>query len=63
MAKDQKGFYEMTGEFLRELAVLVLVFYPLELRHTSRKREEFGIVCLAALCLVAGILIERWRER
>lgn len=61
MSNDRKGLYEMTGEFLRELAVLVLVFYPLELRHTSRKWEEFGIVCMAAVCLVAGILIEKWR--
>jgi len=56
----------MLGEFLRELAVLVFVFVPLELWKAGQTREDFVLiivwtVALAIASLASGIVIERKR--
>jgi hypothetical protein len=55
---------EMIGEFLREAAVLVLVFVPLELNrpgHQIPARWYFGIVKFGLFLLLGGIFLERIR--
>jgi hypothetical protein len=55
---------EMIGEFLREAAVLVLVFVPLELNkpeHQMPVRWYFGIVGFSLFLLLGGIFLERIR--
>jgi len=64
--KDQrKTIVEMVGEFLREAAVLVLVFGFLD--QLSRGQQLSGvwtgfIVLISALSLTLGILFERERK-
>ena len=59
----RKSVMEMVGEFLREAAVLVLVFVPLDLAV----REQFsgaglaGAVVISAGLLIGGIILERKR--
>lgn len=56
----------MFGDFLREAAVLVMVFYPLD-RYFSYMHQEHvtntvpvsQIVGLSAILLIAGIVLER----
>lgn len=50
----------MLAEFLREVAVLVLVFYPIE-DHYHVAGSFRGIILLSAGCLALGIGLERWR--
>ena len=55
---------EMIGEFLREAAVLVLVFVPLELNkpgHQMPARWYVGIVGFSLFLLIGGIFLERIR--
>lgn len=55
---------EMIGEFLREAAVLVLVFVPLELNkpgHQIAARWYVGIVSFSLFLLLGGIFLERIR--
>lgn len=53
--------WHMLSYFLRELAVLLLAFYPLEQAY-FRKNPGFLEVCgLSILCLTVGIVIERRR--
>ena len=57
--KDQ--VWQMVGAFFRELAVLLLAFYPLEQSY-FRTRLGFEQVLLGSLvCLIIGIVIERRR--
>jgi hypothetical protein len=54
----------MIGEFLREAAVLTLVFYPLEQSRSSEGLGLgfFGMTFIASsLLLVTGMLIEKFR--
>jgi hypothetical protein len=54
----------MIGEFLREAAVLITVFFPLELARNNGQAPVFlkiSIACLALLTLVTGIAFEKWR--
>jgi hypothetical protein len=55
----------MLGEFLRELAVLIFVFVPLELwtqsNHGQFVRILIWTAVLAIASLAAGIVIERVR--
>jgi hypothetical protein len=57
----------MLGEFLREVAVLVLVFVPLEVWKGSQSNlREFTIVVICTVgisiaSLIAGITLERKR--
>ena len=60
MAADRKSVSEMIGEFLRDVAILVLVFYPLDMKPLSRIDREL-IVVASVLLLTLGIIIERRR--
>jgi len=61
VAQEKKSTAEMLGEFLRDVGVLVLVFYPLELRGATRGDREL-MFAVSALCLVLGIIFERGRR-
>jgi len=51
----------MIGEFLRDTAILVLVFYPLDLKPLTRADRE--LILVASFFLLAlGIIIERRRK-
>lgn len=57
---NRKSILEMVAEFLRELAVLVLVFYPIEDR--MHMVGGFGhILIISAVCLSLGIALEKLR--
>jgi hypothetical protein len=50
----------MLAEFLRELAVLILVFYPIEDRlHLAGSLAH--VVIISGVCLTLGIALERLR--
>ncbi len=51
----------MLGEFLRDTAILVLVFYPLDVKPLTRIDRELILVASAFL-LTLGIIIERRRK-
>jgi hypothetical protein len=62
--REKVSVLEMIGEFLREAAVLVLVFVPLELNkpgHQMPIRWYFSIVGFSLCLLVSGIFLERIR--
>ncbi len=61
MASDKTSVSEMIGEFLRDVAILVLVFYPLDMKPLSRMDREL-IVIASVLLLSFGIIIERRRR-
>lgn len=61
MAAEKKSVSEMIGEFLRDVAILVLVFYPLDMKPLSRIDREH-IVIASVLLLSLGIIIERRRR-
>lgn len=68
MSQTEKcSVVEMIGEFLRELAVLIFVFVPLELwRGSQGNPGEFTEIVIwtamiAIACLATGILFERVR--
>ena len=64
-AKKTKDVLEMIGEFLREAAVLVPVFFPLEyaLRDHGELKFTFILVVLSfsLLLLILGIICEKMR--
>jgi hypothetical protein len=66
MAQERRSVAEMIGEFMRELALLILVFVPLDrLFRASGKRFwfEFGAcVALSLMVLAIGVVIELRRE-
>lgn len=61
MASEKKSAWEMIGEFLRDTAVLVLVFYPLEIRTLTRFDREL-VFALSLFLLTLGIIIEVRRK-
>jgi len=61
VASDKKSVSEMIGEFLRDVAILVLVFYPVDMKPLSRIDREL-IVIASVLLLSLGIIIERRRR-
>jgi biotin transporter BioY len=55
---------EMMGEFVREMAVLVAVFWPLEMefnRVPFTSQNISVIMLVVSLLLILGIVIERLR--
>jgi hypothetical protein len=60
---ERKGTLEMLGEFLREVAVLVLVFVPLDFFAHNLTGVRF-IYTLVASCVILafGVGIERLRQ-
>jgi hypothetical protein len=61
---SRKSVAEMAGEFFREAAVLVIVFYPLEKMMTATLGSPYLIKVLGASCLlwVIGAVIEKKRK-
>jgi hypothetical protein len=61
----KKDVLEMLGEFFRDAAVLVTVFFPLDfaLRDGGNVRFSFLILvcCLSVLLLLMGIACEKMR--
>jgi len=56
----------MLGDFFREAAVLVTVFFPLELaRRDAQGKVSFLLVilicCIVLFSLLMGIALEKWR--
>jgi len=64
-AKKSKDVLEMLGDFFREAAVLVLIFYPLEMARNGTLPLPFiflvGIGCIVLLMM--GIVLEKMRGR
>lgn len=61
--RERDSAAEMFAEFLREAAVLVLVFVPLELyRHGLTWGWLAGIIGFSFGLLIAGIVLERKRR-
>ena len=61
---ERHSIAEMIGEFMREAAVLVFVFIPLDLVIEQRELTIWwilAIVVLPAFFLATGIVIERKR--
>jgi hypothetical protein len=58
VASDKKSVSEIIGEFLRDVAILVLVFYPLDMKQLSLFDRELIVIASASL-LSLGIMIER----
>ena len=50
----------MLSYFMRELAVLIIVFYPFDIRVQYPKYQIFSV---AILCLIVGIVMERKRGK
>lgn len=63
MAENKRDVLEMLSEFLRESAVLVLVFVPLEFYKSGKITVEWLIVIIlfSILVLAGGIVLERIR--
>lgn len=72
LAKDTpepKSIAEMFGEFLRDAAVLILIFVPIDIlwpeiskgQPLDRQVIEWTIG-LSLGALLAGMLIERWKD-
>jgi hypothetical protein len=60
--RDKNSVMEMVGEFLREIAVLVLVFVPLELFKGNMSLGWYlGVLAFSATLLASGICMERIR--
>ncbi len=61
--REKSSVTEMVAEFLREAAVLVLVFVPLEF-YKNRPTSPYwipGVVLFSLATLAAGITLERTR--
>jgi len=63
--KKTKDVLEMLGEFFREAAVLLLVFYPLEMARQGNGNLSIAFVLLVGVsCIVLllmGIVFEKLR--
>ena len=63
--REIKDVSEMVGEFLREAAVLILVFFPLDVALKDGGNVPFSFICvigaLSLSLLVAGIYFEKRR--
>lgn len=59
----RKQIEEMLGDFLRDAAVLVLVFALLDKVMAQRLTLWWvcGTIAISGLLLILGILLERWR--
>ena len=64
MGENPKTFSEMLGEALREIAVLVIVFAPLD-RWVERRpytwENMWGTFAIAAILFLGGVFLEKIR--
>ena len=60
-----KDVSEMLGEFFREAAVLLLVFYPLEASRNGNGNLSLPFIlivgCACIVCLLMGIVFEKMK--
>jgi hypothetical protein len=65
--KKSKDVLEMLGDFFRDAAVLVLIFYPLEMARNKDGSLSFSFIFLVGIgCIVLlmmGIVLEKMRGR
>jgi len=63
--RHPKDVLEMLGDFFREAAVLLLIFYPLEMARKSNGDLSLPFIlivgCACILCLLMGIVLEKMR--
>ena len=65
MDNSRKGIGEMFGDALREIAVLLIVFAPLDRwveKRTYGWRDFWQTFGLGAILFVSGVAIERTRR-
>jgi hypothetical protein len=65
-AKKTKDILEILSEFFREAAVLITVFFPLELaKRDAQGKVDFilmiVVALLAVVLLIMGIVLEKLR--
>jgi hypothetical protein len=63
---EKKSVEEMLGEALRDIGILVIVFFPLDQWVTNRTitwKWAAGSAVVSAGALAAGIILERTRRR
>jgi hypothetical protein len=63
---ENRSNEEMLGEVLREIGVLVVVFFPFDewiTFHTLTFWFVLGSVALSAMCIICGMWLERNRRR
>ena len=63
-AKRSRDVLEMLGEFFREAAVLVLIFYPLEMARSNGSLPLLFVFLVGVGCIVLllmGIVLEKMR--
>jgi hypothetical protein len=63
---DNRSNEEMLGEVLREIGVLIVVFFPFDewiTFHMLTLGFVLGSVSLSAACITGGMWIERNRRR
>jgi len=66
MSEKNRSNEEMLGEVLREIGVLIVVFFPFDewiTFHTLTLGFVLGSVSLSAACIIGGMWIERNRRR
>lgn len=60
-----KGVLEMLGEFFREAAVLLLIFYPLEASRNAKGDLSLPFILIVGsaciTCLLMGIVFEKMK--
>jgi hypothetical protein len=61
--QEKSSVSEMIGEFLREAAVLILVFVPIEFYKTKDISLSWFLVIVgfSILMLISGVVLERIR--
>lgn len=59
---ESKRVLSMLGDYLRDLSVLILVFFPLELSKGNSINFTFlvAVVALSVILLWFGISCEQW---
>jgi hypothetical protein len=64
--RHTKDVVEMLGEFFRDAAVLVPVFFPLEVALKDEGKLTFtfvfGVLSFSLLLLILGIICEKMRS-
>ena len=61
---DKKSVEEMLGEVLRDIGVLIVVFFPFDEWLTFHRLTRFSVwaVVFSAISIACGVVIEVWRK-